>query len=252
MYGPETFLARAADGGMAPWIEAGDFVWVDPDEPAVDGSVVLFGYGPEAVVRLLKVEDGRRTLRAVNGDWAEIVVDAGMEQGGRRGAGAERAVGYEIEAPASDAALVTTNRLCMLGGRAGRRVSGRRRAVLSAPGAERVWMAPWFDRGDLLDVDLDEPAEPGRYLATRDPETGERTAGLVVEVDGGPRAAGAPGGVAPGDAGCGLGHDPGRVGVRGKRGWMPAASGMRAGNRVSRKRPGGGPRTVCGATEGGE
>ena len=81
VYGPETFLARAADGGMAPWIEAGDFVWVDPDEPAVDGSVVLFGYGPEAVVRLLKVEDGRRTLRAVNGDWAEIVVDADNETG---------------------------------------------------------------------------------------------------------------------------------------------------------------------------
>ena len=63
-YGPETFLARVADDGTVPPITAGDWVYVDPDEPAVHGSVVLFGHGGDAVVRLLVVEDGRRAPRA--------------------------------------------------------------------------------------------------------------------------------------------------------------------------------------------
>ena len=68
MHGPETFVARAADDPMAPGIAPGDFVWVDPDEPAV--------------VRLLVVaEGGRRLLRALGEGYPEIVVDADNETG---------------------------------------------------------------------------------------------------------------------------------------------------------------------------
>ena len=82
MYGPETFVARAPDDSMAPRIERGDFVYVDPDEPAVDGSIVLFGHGEAAVLRLLVVaEGGRRALRALGEGYPEIVVDADNETG---------------------------------------------------------------------------------------------------------------------------------------------------------------------------
>ena len=82
MYGPETFVARAADDAMAPGIAPGDYVWVDPDEPAVDGSIVLFGHGEAAVVRLLVVaEGGRRLLRALGEGYPEIALDADNETG---------------------------------------------------------------------------------------------------------------------------------------------------------------------------
>ena len=81
MYGPEMQIERVEDDGMAPRIERGDFVYVDPDEPAVDGSIVLFGHGEAAVVRLLVVEGGRRALRALDEEYAEIVVDADNETG---------------------------------------------------------------------------------------------------------------------------------------------------------------------------
>ena len=81
MYGPETFGFRVAGNGMAPLFADGDWAYVDPDEPAAHGSVVLFGYGEDAVVRLLVVEDGRRALRALSGDWPEIVVDEDNETG---------------------------------------------------------------------------------------------------------------------------------------------------------------------------
>ncbi len=81
MYGLETFIERVEDDAMAPRISRGDFVYVDPDEPAVDGSVVLFRYGEAAVVRLLVVEGGRRALRALDEGYAEIVVDADNETG---------------------------------------------------------------------------------------------------------------------------------------------------------------------------
>ena len=81
MYGPETFVARMDGDAMAPLIRDRDHVYVDPDERAADGSVVLFGYGEDAVVRLLVVEDGRRVLRVPSGDWPEIAVDEDNETG---------------------------------------------------------------------------------------------------------------------------------------------------------------------------
>ncbi len=84
MFGPETFIERVADDGMAPRISRGDYVYVDPDEPAVDGSVVLFGRGADAVVRRLVVEAGRLRGRAC--------VRPTGEQGGQGTSVAETAV----------------------------------------------------------------------------------------------------------------------------------------------------------------
>ena len=62
-YGPDTFFLRMADTSTSPRFEDGDFLWVDPDEPAEDGRFVAM--------------DGRRVLRALCGDWPEP--DAGNE-----------------------------------------------------------------------------------------------------------------------------------------------------------------------------
>ena len=65
---------RVAEDAMAPRVRAGDYVWVDPDEPAADGSLVAVrdpGRGGETVVRLLIERDGRRILRALHAQVAE-------------------------------------------------------------------------------------------------------------------------------------------------------------------------------------
>ena len=62
---------RIADGvvtGVSPARARGDYVWIDPDEPAAPGRLVAVrdpGRGGETVVRLLIERDGRRILRAL-------------------------------------------------------------------------------------------------------------------------------------------------------------------------------------------
>ena len=68
MFGRETFIVRVAEDAMAPRVRAGDYVWVDPDEPAADGRLLAVrdpGRGGETVVRLLLERDGRGTFRAL-------------------------------------------------------------------------------------------------------------------------------------------------------------------------------------------
>ena len=82
MFGRETFIVRVAEDAMAPRVRAGDYIWVDPDEPAADGSFVAVrdpGRGGETVVRLLVERDGRRTLRALDERYPERIVDAENE-----------------------------------------------------------------------------------------------------------------------------------------------------------------------------
>ncbi len=55
-YGPDTFFLRMAAMSISPRVEDGDALWVDPDE--------------------LAEMDGRRVLRALCGDWPELVLDA--------------------------------------------------------------------------------------------------------------------------------------------------------------------------------
>ena len=65
MFGRETFIVRVAEDAMAPRVQVGDYVWVDPDEPTADGHLVAVrdpGRGGATVVRLLIERDGRRLL----------------------------------------------------------------------------------------------------------------------------------------------------------------------------------------------
>ena len=78
MFGSETFIVRIAEDAMAPRVREGDYVWIDPDEPAVDGRFVAVR-GGETVVRQLVERDGRRILRAFDERCPERTVDAGNE-----------------------------------------------------------------------------------------------------------------------------------------------------------------------------
>ena len=82
MFGSETFIVRIAEDAMAPRVRAGDYVWVDPDEPAADGRLVAVRdpeRGGETVVRLLVERDGRRILRALDDCCPERIIDSGNE-----------------------------------------------------------------------------------------------------------------------------------------------------------------------------
>ena len=82
MFGRETFIVRVAEDAMAPRVRMGDYVWIDPDEPATPGRFVAVrdpGRGGETVVRLLVERDGRRFLRALDERCPERIVDASNE-----------------------------------------------------------------------------------------------------------------------------------------------------------------------------
>ena len=82
MFGRETFIVRVAEDAMAPRVRVGDYVWIDPDEPAVPGRFVAVrdpGRSGETVVRLLVERDGRRILHAFDERCPERIVDAGNE-----------------------------------------------------------------------------------------------------------------------------------------------------------------------------
>lgn len=54
MSGRETYIVRIAEDAMVPRVRAGDYVRVDPDEPAADGRFVAVrdpGRGGEIVVQ---------------------------------------------------------------------------------------------------------------------------------------------------------------------------------------------------------
>ena len=71
MFGRETFIVRVAEDAMAPRVRAGDYVWIDPDEPAVDG-------------RLVAVRDpARGGETVVRSDASHCAADFGLRQVGR-------------------------------------------------------------------------------------------------------------------------------------------------------------------------
>ena len=75
MHGRDTFVERAADGGAAPRVPEGGWVWVDPDEPADPGRLVAaWADAAESatIVRLMVAEDGRRLLRALGEGFPDI------------------------------------------------------------------------------------------------------------------------------------------------------------------------------------
>ena len=72
-FGPETLLLRVADDAMAPRFRMGDFVTVDPDEPAAPGRcVAVAGDEPgTATVGVVVEERGAWCVR--DGARSEIV-----------------------------------------------------------------------------------------------------------------------------------------------------------------------------------
>ena len=80
-YGSETFLLRMGDGSMRPRFEAGDWLYVDPDEPAEPGRCVGIEDpdGGGRTARLMVERDGRRVLRALDGGRPDIVLDRDNE-----------------------------------------------------------------------------------------------------------------------------------------------------------------------------
>ena len=82
MFGPETFVERVGDDALAPLAAAGDFAYVDPDEPAAHGRIVAVrvdGPGSATLVRLMAVESGRSLVRAADPGRADIEVTRANE-----------------------------------------------------------------------------------------------------------------------------------------------------------------------------
>ena len=79
--GGETFAVRMRDHSMAPRFNAGEWLFVDPDEPAVPGRFVAIEdpAGGGRTVREMAMVGGRRVLRALDADWPEIVVNGDNE-----------------------------------------------------------------------------------------------------------------------------------------------------------------------------
>ena len=80
-YGPRTFVVRVEDNAMAPAFRDGDYAWVDPDEPAVEGGFagVRDPRAGKTVIRRIGRADGRLVLRTLNPPRVERVL-AGDEE----------------------------------------------------------------------------------------------------------------------------------------------------------------------------
>ena len=77
MFGPETFVERVGDDAMAPLAAAGDFAYVDPDEPTAHGRIVAVRVddpGSATLGPLMAVESGRSVLRAGNPSRPDLEV----------------------------------------------------------------------------------------------------------------------------------------------------------------------------------
>ncbi|MCY3814366.1 MAG: LexA family transcriptional regulator [Gammaproteobacteria bacterium] len=76
--GPGTFVLQVAGESMAPRFPDGDYIFVDPDAPAGNGSFVVVRRPDDgaATFKQLVVEDGRRFLKAANPNWPDPIVEA--------------------------------------------------------------------------------------------------------------------------------------------------------------------------------
>ena len=74
-------MLKVAGESMAPRFLDGEYIFVDPDEPAGSGSFVVVRRANDgaATFKQLLVEDGRRYLKAANPDWPEPIVEAAAD-----------------------------------------------------------------------------------------------------------------------------------------------------------------------------
>ena len=75
--GADAFVLKVSGESMAPRFPDGDYIFVDPDRPAENGSFVVVRRpgGGDATFKQLVEEDGRRFLKAANPDWPEPIVE---------------------------------------------------------------------------------------------------------------------------------------------------------------------------------
>ena len=75
-HGPDTFVVRVEDNAMVPAFGDGDYVWVDPDEPVVEGRFagVRDPRVGKTVIRRIGRADGRLVLRTLNPPRVEHVL----------------------------------------------------------------------------------------------------------------------------------------------------------------------------------
>lgn len=79
--GPEWFFLRMRGLSMSPRFEDGEYLCVDPDEPAEPGRFVAIvdpATGRDTV-RLMAERGGRRVLRTLAGDGPDLVLDRDNE-----------------------------------------------------------------------------------------------------------------------------------------------------------------------------
>ena len=81
MLGGDTLTVRVSDGALAPHIREGDYVSVDPDEPAVPGRFVAVWDAVRAAttLRLLARSGDRQVLRVFDESQPDTVLDASNE-----------------------------------------------------------------------------------------------------------------------------------------------------------------------------
>ena len=79
--GPDTFVLKVAGESMAPRFPDGDYIFVDPDLPAGNGSYVVVRRPNDgaATFKQLVVENERRYLKAANPNWPEPIVEAQVD-----------------------------------------------------------------------------------------------------------------------------------------------------------------------------
>ena len=79
--GPDAFFLRMGGTSMSPRIEDGEWLLVDPDEPAEPGRFVAIEHPDtgEQTARLMVEAYGRRVLRTLDADGAELTLDRDNE-----------------------------------------------------------------------------------------------------------------------------------------------------------------------------
>ena len=81
VFGPDTFVVGVDGDDMVPRFRRGDFVYVDPDACEEVGRFVAVGdeeSGATGIRQLVEVE-GRRALRALDGDRPDRVLESDSE-----------------------------------------------------------------------------------------------------------------------------------------------------------------------------
>ena len=76
MYGRDAFAVRMEDDSMAPQVRAGEWIYIDPDEPARPGRLigVCDPETGERTCRLMVEAEGQTTLQALDAAWPHIVL----------------------------------------------------------------------------------------------------------------------------------------------------------------------------------